>query len=230
NAIIGFSEVMSHEMFGALGGPRYLEYSRLIHESGNHLLELINGILDMSKIEAGKFELSEEVFDLNAVAEAAVRFLKLPAERAGVALKTAIAQDTSFIFADKRAVKQILVNLLSNGVKFTPRGGEVCVRSRLDATGVEIAVVDTGVGIPEKDLIRLGQPFEQVDGEHTRKKEGTGLGLSLVKALAAMHGGEAAIQSALGVGTTVKVRLPYAAVDENGRRLAPDDKIRGAAA
>ena len=230
NAIIGFSEVMSHEMFGALGGPRYLEYSRLIHESGNHLLELINGILDMSKIEAGKFELSEEVFDLNAVAEAAVRFLKLPAERAGVALKTAIAQDTSFIFADKRAVKQILVNLLSNGVKFTPRGGEVCVRSRLDATGVEIAVVDTGVGIPEKDLIRLGQPFEQVDGEHTRKKEGTGLGLSLVKALAAMHGGEAAIQSALGVGTTVKVRLPYAAVDENGRRLAPDDKLRGAAA
>ena len=234
NAIIGFSEVMSHEMFGALGGPRYLEYSRLIHESGNHLLELINGILDMSKIEAGKFELSEEVFDLNAVAEAAVRFLKLPAERAGVALKTAIAQDTSFIFADKRAVKQILVNLLSNGVKFTPRGGEVCVRSRLDATGVEIAVVDTGVGIPEKDLIRLGQPFEQVDGEHTRKKEGTGLGLSLVKALSAMHGGEATIESALGEGTTVRVRLPFAAVGENGERVAPDQAkiipFRGAAA
>jgi cell cycle sensor histidine kinase DivJ len=231
NAIIGFSEVMTHEMFGPLGGPRYLEYSRLVHESGNHLLELINGILDMSKIEAGKFELSEEVFDLNAVAEAAVRFLKLPAERAGVALKTAIAQDTAFIFADKRAIKQVLVNLLSNGVKFTPRGGEVAVRTSLDAAGVEIAVVDTGVGIPEKDLIRLGQPFEQVEGEHTRKKEGTGLGLSLVKALAAMHGGDAVIESTLGVGTTVRVRLPYAAVGEDGQRKTPRDTIpiRGAA-
>jgi len=237
NAIIGFSEVMTHEMFGAIGVPRYLEYSRLIHESGNHLLELINSVLDMSKIEAGKFELSEEVFDLNAVAEAAVRFLKLPAERAGVALRTAIAAEAGFIFADKRATKQILVNLLSNGVKFTPRGGEVCVNARLDAGAVEITVVDSGVGIPEKDLIRLGQPFEQVEGEHTRKQEGTGLGLSLVKALAAMHGGEAVIESTLGVGTTVRVRLPYAAVGENGQRLAPEQpddgkvvRLRGAAA
>jgi cell cycle sensor histidine kinase DivJ len=234
NAIIGFSEVMTHEMFGPLGGPRYLEYSRLVFESGNHLLELINGVLDMSKIEAGKFDLSEEVFDLGAVAEAAVRFLKLPAERAGVALKTTISRETGFIFADKRAVKQILVNLLSNGVKFTPRGGEVCIRSVLDARGVEITVQDSGVGIPEKDLIRLGQPFEQVEGEHTRKKEGTGLGLSLVKALAAMHGGEAVIESTLGVGTTVRVRLPYAAVGENGERVVPEDAniiaFRGAAA
>jgi cell cycle sensor histidine kinase DivJ len=234
NAIIGFSEVMTHEMFGPLGVPRYLEYSRLIHESGNHLLELINGVLDMSKIEAGKFDLSEEVFDLNAVAEAAVRFLKLPAERAGVALKTAIPRETAFIFADKRAVKQILVNLLSNGVKFTPRGGDVSVRASLDSRGVEIVVQDSGVGIPEKDLIRLGQPFEQVEGEHTRKKEGTGLGLSLVKALAAMHGGEASIESTLGVGTTVRVRLPFAAVGENGERVTPEEgkvvALRGAAA
>jgi cell cycle sensor histidine kinase DivJ len=224
NAIIGFSEVMSHEMFGALGGPRYLEYSRLIHESGNHLLELINGVLDMSKIEAGKFELSEEVFDLGAVAEAAVRFVKLPAERTGVALKTAVSREAAFIFADKRAIKQILVNLLSNGVKFTPRGGEICIRASLDARGIEIAVADSGVGIPEKDLVRLGQPFEQVEGQHTRKKEGTGLGLSLVKALAAMHGGEATIESTLGVGTTVRVRLPYAAVGENGERVAPENR------
>ncbi|GAA0548466.1 ATP-binding protein [Rhizomicrobium palustre] len=235
NAIIGFSEVMTHEMFGSLGNARYLEYSRLVHESGNHLLELINGILDMSKIEAGKFELSEEVFDLSAVAEAAVRFVKLPAERAGVVLKTAVAQNAQFVFADKRATKQILVNLLSNGVKFTPKGGEVCIRANLDTKGIEITVVDTGVGIPEKDLVRLGQPFEQVEGEHVRKKEGTGLGLSLVKALAAMHGGEAVIESTLGVGTTVRVRLPYAAVGENGERMATDDAnkvipFRGAAA
>ncbi len=222
NAIIGFSEVMMHEMFGALGSARYLEYSRLVHESGNHLLDLINGVLDMSKIEAGKFDLSEEVFDLNAVAEASVRFVKLPAERAGVVLKTHVAQTAQYIFADKRAIKQILVNLLSNGVKFTPKGGEVAIRAGLDSRGIEIAVSDTGVGIPEKDLVRLGQPFEQVEGEHVKKKEGTGLGLSLVKALAGMHGGEATIESTFGVGTTVRVRLPFAAVGENGERLAPE--------
>jgi cell cycle sensor histidine kinase DivJ len=234
NAIIGFSEVMMQEMFGRLGSPKYLEYSGLVHESGNHLLELINGILDMSKIEAGKFELSEEVFDLSAVAEASVRFLKLAAERSGVALKTAVSPSAGFIFADKRATKQILVNLLSNGVKFTPKGGEVTVFAGLDAKGIEISVTDTGVGIPEKDLVRLGQPFEQVEGEHVRKKEGTGLGLSLVKALAAMHGGEATIESTLGIGTTVRVRLPYAAVGENGERVQPEDRkivpFRGAAA
>ncbi len=232
NAIIGFSEVMTHEMFGALGGPRYLEYSRLIHESGNHLLELINSILDMSKIEAGKFELSEEVFDLAAVAEASVRFVKLPAERAGVVLKTTIVPGARTIFADKRAVKQILVNLLSNGVKFTTRGGEVSIRAGLDTRGIEIAVSDSGVGISPKDLVRLGKPFEQVEGG--RVKEGTGLGLSLVKALTAMHGGEATIESVLGEGTTVRVRLPYAAVGENGERVAPEEAriipFRGAAA
>jgi two-component system, cell cycle sensor histidine kinase DivJ len=222
NAIIGFSEVMMQEMFGRLGSPKYVEYSGLVHESGNHLLELINGILDMSKIEAGKFELSEEVFDFSAVAEASVRFVKLAAERSGVALKTSVSPRAATIFADKRAVKQILVNLLSNGVKFTPKGGDVTVYAGLDAKGIEIAVVDTGVGIPEKDLLRLGQPFEQVEGEHVKKKEGTGLGLSLVKALAAMHGGEATIESTLGVGTTVRVRLPYAAVGEDGERMAPE--------
>jgi len=234
NAIIGFSEVMSHEMFGPLGGPRYLEYSRLVHESGSHLLELINGILDMSKIEAGKFELSEEVFDLAEVAEAAVRFVRLPAERIGVTLKTAIAPNARRIFADKRAIKQVLVNLLSNGVKFTPRGGEVRIIAGLDAGGIEIAVCDSGVGISKKDLERLGKPFEQVEGEHVRAKEGTGLGLALVKALAAMHGGEAVLESTLGEGTVVRVRLPNAAVDEKGIRVAPEEAkilpFRGAAA
>jgi two-component system, cell cycle sensor histidine kinase DivJ len=221
NAIIGFSEVMTHEMFGPVGSPRYLEYSRLIHESGAHLLELINGILDMSKIEAGKFELSEEIFDLEETAQACARFVRQPAERAGVALRIAIAPGARTIFADKRAIKQILVNLLSNGVKFTPRGGEVRIQAALDTRGVEIAISDSGVGITARDLERLGRPFEQVEGEHVRSKEGTGLGLALVKALASMHGGEAAIESSVGVGTTVRVRLPYAAVDEKGARLAP---------
>lgn len=218
NAIIGFSELTMREMFGPVA-PRYQEYARLIHESGTHLLDLINSVLDMSKIEAGKLELSEEVFDLEEVAQSALRVLKIPAERAGVNLKLAIAAQTRLIFADRRAIKQILVNLLSNAVKFSPPGGEVrvsaCIRE-----GVEIEVRDTGTGISKADLQRLGRPFEQVENAEVRAKEGTGLGLALVKSLAQMHGGEAVLASALGQGTTVTVRLPYAAVDAKGERMA----------
>lgn len=224
NAIIGFSEMMTREMFGAIG-PRYQEYSRLIHESGSHLLDLINSVLDMSKIEAGKFKLHEEMFDLQDAAESAVRFLKIPAERASVVLKLAVAPETKHVFADQRAVKQILVNLLSNGVKYTPPGGEVRVTARLLADrGVEISVADTGTGISKADLERLGRPFEQVENAQTRAKEGTGLGLALVKSLAHLHGGEAVIQSALGEGTMVTIRLPHAAVDAKGKRIS-DAKI-----
>jgi cell cycle sensor histidine kinase DivJ len=220
NAIIGFSEVTMREMFGAVG-PRYQEYARLIHESGTHLLDLINSVLDMSKIEAGKFELSEELFDLEETAESAVRVLRIPAERAAVVLKLAIAPNARLVFADRRAVKQILVNLLSNGVKYTPPGGEVSISARVAADrGVEITVRDTGTGIAPADLERLGQPFEQVESAEVRAKEGTGLGLALVKSLAGLHGGEAVITSSLGHGTQVTVRLPYAAVDAKGERLS----------
>jgi cell cycle sensor histidine kinase DivJ len=217
NAIIGFSEVTMREMFGPVT-PRYQEYARLIHESGQHLLDLINSVLDMSKIEAGKFELSEELFQLEDVAQSAVRFLKIPAERAGVALRLDIAPQARLVFADRRAIKQILVNLLSNGVKYTPPGGEVRVSARV-AHGIEIEVRDTGTGISKPDLERLGKPFEQVENAAVRAKEGTGLGLALVKSLAQMHGGEAVLQSALGEGTVVTVRLPYAAVNAKGERL-----------
>jgi cell cycle sensor histidine kinase DivJ len=216
NAIIGFSEVMAHEMFGPLGAPRYHEYAGLIHESGGHLLELINGILDMSKIEAGKFELSEEMFDLEEVATQALRFVKMQADRKGIALKMGVSPSAKTIFADRRAIKQMLVNLITNGVKFTPRGGEVSVRCVRADGGIAIAVSDTGVGIAQKDIERLGRPFEQVDGAHVRTQEGTGLGLALVKALAQMHGGEAVIESTVGVGTTVRLSLPHAAVSEQG--------------
>ncbi|HEU4550236.1 MAG TPA: ATP-binding protein, partial [Rhizomicrobium sp.] len=218
NAIIGFSEVMTREMFGAVG-PRYQEYSRLIHESGTHLLDLINSVLDMSKIEAGKFELTEELFDLEETAASAVRFLKIPAERAGVVLTLDVASGARQVYADRRAVKQILVNLLSNGVKYTQPGGKVHVGAEASPQGVVLSVSDTGTGISAEDLKRLGQPFEQVEGAETRAKEGTGLGLALVKALAAMHGGEAELSSTLGEGTTVRVRLPYAVVDSGGERL-----------
>ena len=222
NAIIGFSEMMTREMFGPIG-PRYQEYSRLIHESGAHLLDLINSVLDMSKIEAGKFELNEELFDLEETAQSAVRFLKIPAERAGVALKLSIAPNARLMFADRRAVKQILVNLLSNGVKYTPPGGTVQVTARISVEvgrGMEIVVSDSGTGISKSDLERLGRPFEQVENAETRGKEGTGLGLALVKAMAKMHGGEAVLESALGEGTTVTVRLPHAGVDSKGERIA----------
>ena len=234
NAIIGFSEVMTHEMFGPVGSARYLEYAGLIHESGGHLLELINGILDMSKIEAGKFQLSEEKFDLEDIASQSVRFVKIQADRKGVDMKMDVGANCHHVFADKRAVKQILVNLLTNGVKFTPRGGQVHLSATRDDTGVEITVADTGVGISPADLKRLGQPFEQAEGAHVRTQEGTGLGLALVKALSAMHGGEAVIESRLGEGTAVRVRLPYAAVTEAGERVAPvcplpQSFLRGAA-
>jgi cell cycle sensor histidine kinase DivJ len=133
-----------------------------------------------------------------------------------VALKMNVTPPAKNIFADRRAVKQMLVNLVTNGVKFTPRGGEVgVVCTRVDG-GIEIAVSDTGVGIAEKDLEKLGRPFEQVDGAHVRAQEGTGLGLALVKALSQMHGGEAKIESVLGSGTIVRLKLPHAAVSEQG--------------
>ena len=210
NAIIGFSEVMMHEMFGPLGHARYLEYSRLVHESGGHLLELINGVLDLSKIEAGKFELQEETFSLEETAEQALQFVKLQAERKSVVLRTRIVPGASIIFADRRAIKQILVNLLANAVKFTPTGGIVWLAAARSGSGIELAVADSGVGIPTSDLLRLGEAFAQ--GKSARVHEGTGLGLALVKALTALHGGEMRIESVQGEGTSVRVRLPHAGV------------------
>jgi signal transduction histidine kinase len=138
-----------------------------------------------------------------------------------VALRLTVGPGAGMMFADKRAIKQVLINLLSNGIKFTPRGGDVTVRAMLDGKGIEILVADSGVGISQKDLERLGKPFVQVEGEHVRSKEGTGLGLALVKALAVLHGGEATLESVLGEGTTVRIRLPFAAVGENGQTLRP---------
>lgn len=215
NAILGFSEVMTHQMFGPLG-TRYVDYAQLIHESGGHLLGLINSILDMSKIEAGRFKLQPERFDLSDVAVQALRFVRFLAERNGVTLQEVIDPPARHMVADKRAVTQILINLISNGVKFTPRGGMVRIAAALEGNDVEISVADTGVGIDPADLKRLGQPFEQVDSEYTRAKEGTGLGLALVRALANMHGGAMAIESLVGEGTTVRIRLPQPVVGRQG--------------
>ncbi|HEY4263816.1 MAG TPA: ATP-binding protein [Micropepsaceae bacterium] len=210
NAIIGFSEVMTQELFGPLGNARYADYTRLINESGTHLLELINSILDMSKIEAGRFTVVPQLFDLEDTIAQALRFVSLPAERSGIVLARTIAPEARHVRADKRAVLQILINLISNGVKYTQAGGRVSVAAELSAGRLMISVSDTGVGIGESDLARLGQPFEQVENEYTRSKEGTGLGLALVRALAHLHGGTMTISSALGQGTCVRIILPDA--------------------
>ena len=211
NAILGFSEVMTHQMFGPIS-PRYVDYAQLIHESGGHLLSLINSILDMSKIEAGRFKLHPEPFDVSEVTVQSLRFVRFLAERNGVTLEETIDPGVRHMVADKRAVTQILINLLSNGVKFTPRGGTVRIAATRAGDNIELSVSDTGVGIDAADLKRIGLPFEQVENEHTRAKEGTGLGLALVRALAQLHGGTMTIESQLGEGTTVRVNLPQAAL------------------
>jgi cell cycle sensor histidine kinase DivJ len=214
NAILGFSEVMTHQIFGPISA-RYVDYAKLIHESGSHLLGVINSILDMSKVEAGHFKLQLEKFDLGEVAIQALRFVRFAAERNGVTVEEAIEPQAREIVGDKRAVTQILINLVSNGVKFTPRGGNVRIGASIRGREVEISVADTGVGIDAADLKRLGQPFEQVDSEYTRTKEGTGLGLALVRALAHLHGGTMTIESMLGEGTTVRIRLPQTGIQKS---------------
>jgi len=209
NAIIGFSEVMQREMFGALGRPQYREYAKDIHDSGVHLLKIINDILDLSKIEAGKFELHKEKLQLPEVVRGCLRLVTDRASAGRLTLKTDVPTELPPLLADSRAVKQILINLLSNSVKFTPAGGEVRVSARRDGNGDFILkVADTGIGIAEKDIAKAMAAFGQVDGALNRKYAGTGLGLPLVRLLAELHNGSMQLESKVNVGTTVTVRLP----------------------
>lgn len=206
NAVIGFSEIMSKELFGPIGNDQYKQYSGDIFDSGNHLLELINDILDMAKIEAGKLTLSPRPLDPMVAIEQAVRLTKRKAEEKGLSV-VVDAENLPEIEADHRAIKQILLNLLSNAVKFTDQGA-IMVHARANAGGLTLRVVDTGCGIPPEHLPRLARPFEQVEQELTRNNSGTGLGLALTKSLAEMHGGKLSIQSEVGRGTIVTVVLP----------------------
>jgi cell cycle sensor histidine kinase DivJ len=206
NAIMGFSDIMRQRLFGPLS-DRYGDYAELVHESGAHLLELINDVLDMSKIEAARFELAREIFDAREAVSAALRLLRGQADRAGVALRGVLPADPLEADADRRALKQIAINLVSNALKFTPRGGGVTLTLQAAGEQLELVVADTGVGIGPEDLARLGRPFEQA-GDSAQKAGGSGLGLSLVRAFAQLHGGEMVVESALGEGTTVIVRLP----------------------
>jgi PAS domain S-box-containing protein len=204
NAIIGFTDLMRQAMFGPLGSPRYEEYATVIYDSGQLLLDLISDMLDMAKIEAGKLELNFERVDLSGTIQDSERLLQDRATSNGVEV---IMEDIASISltADRRAIKQVLLNLLSNAVKFTPAGGSVHIGAEAVGERVWISVRDTGIGIPESDLHRLGRPFEQARTNPMLAQAGTGLGLALVRALAQQHGGELHIASQEGIGTEVRV-------------------------
>jgi cell cycle sensor histidine kinase DivJ len=208
NAIIGFSEMLANEEMMQLDRARRHEYATLIGESGHHLLSVVNGILDMSKIESGNFEITPEPFAAAPVVASCCDLIALRARECGIDIVHSAAPDLPDIVADKRAVKQILINLLSNAVKFTPRGGKITVTIDLEVGHVTFLVKDTGVGIAEHDLQHVGDPFFQVRTAYDRPHDGTGLGLSIVKGLVALHGGELTIHSRVGAGTNVAVRLP----------------------
>ena len=207
NAINGFSDIMKKEMFGPLGDPRYKEYVNDILFSGQHLLSLINDILDMSKIEAGKMTLNTESLQMAEMIAQVVRIVRGRADDGRLKL-IYDEQHVPEIEADPRAVKQILLNLATNAIKFTPEGGVVTISVEAKSAGLIMRVSDTGIGISEEDIQRLAQPFEQIDSQHSRKHEGTGLGLALSKSLVELHGGNFKIQSTIGQGTTVIFTLP----------------------
>ncbi len=209
NAILGFSEIIASKALGA-AIDKYAEYGELIHNSGQHLLALINDILDLAKIEAGRLELREEDVDFHSLALDAVRMLAPKAGQTGLVLDAQIAPGLPLIHADERALRQILMNLLSNAIKFTPAGGRVTVFAQLAGDGLMFGVEDTGVGIAEEDLERVFESFGQGRHDITTFEKGTGLGLPIVKGLAEAHGGKVALASHKNEGTRVMVHLPGA--------------------
>ena len=217
NAVLGFSDIMRQRLFGPLP-QKYADYADSIHEAGGHLLDLINDVLDVSKIEAERYELSRESFDAREVVSAAVALVRVTATDKGVGLSSLVPDEPLVVEADRRALKQITLNLLSNAIKFTPGGGSVTLTLEVIGPYLELVVSDTGVGIAARDLKRLGRPFEQA-GAVEQKVQGTGLGLSLVRALAELHGGRMSLDSTLGEGTAVTVRMPVAVA---ARPVAPE--------
>jgi signal transduction histidine kinase len=207
NAVLGFSEAMKTEIFGSLS-ERYRGYAADIFNSGTHLLGLINEILDLSKLEAGRLELHDETINLAATLQACINLVEKQAEQSLVTLSVALDRDRLYLRADDRRFRQILINLLSNAVKFTPAGGRVRIRSYLKDEGLAIEIADTGIGIAAEDLAKVLMPFGQVDSKISRKHEGTGLGLPLAKHLIDLHGGTMSIKSTVNAGTTISFVLP----------------------
>ncbi|HKX11478.1 MAG TPA: ATP-binding protein [Stellaceae bacterium] len=209
NAVIGFSQIMMSETLGPIGSPQYRDYARDIHDSGVHLLEIINDILDLSKAEAGKLDLDEDWVDVGDAVSAACRLIGPRAERAQLSVVQRIPVNLPAIWADERKLKQILLNLVSNSVKFTPAGGRIEISATVDPpSGLSILVQDTGIGIPAGDLDRVLEPFVQVENSLTRSYQGSGLGLPLAAKMTELHGGKLSIASQLGRGTLVRLTFP----------------------
>jgi cell cycle sensor histidine kinase DivJ len=218
NAIIGFSDMLGNDLL-ELNAARKHEYAKLINDSGRHLLSVVNGILDMSKMDTGNLEITPEPFAPAQLIVNCCDLLALKANEAGVEIKTRVAPDLPEVVADRRAFNQILINLISNAIKFTPRGGQVTVSAQKEDSKFAVTVEDNGVGIGKDDLPRLGEAFFQARASYDRRHDGSGLGLSIVKGLVQLHGGELDIQSRLGEGTRVTVRLPIER--ETGRAVDP---------
>jgi signal transduction histidine kinase len=209
NAIIGFSEMMRSQILGEIGNERYHPYIVNIHDSGSHLLQIITDILDLSKAESGKLELNEDIFDLADVVRSVRQLTSGRIEAGGLTERIDLPPDLPPLRGDERKIKQVLLNLVSNAVKFTPAGGTIEISVRFDhETGLVLIVTDTGIGIPHEDLDRVFEPFEQVDSSLSRQHDGTGLGLPLVQAIIELHGGTVMLKSAVGVGTQVTLILP----------------------
>ncbi|HMN86351.1 MAG TPA: ATP-binding protein [Bauldia sp.] len=220
NAIIGFSEIMQSGMFGELGSPKYNEYCKDIHHSGAYLLGVINDILDMSRIEAGRMVLEDEELVLDDIVEESIRIVRNQAEAQSIDVLSDVGAGLR-MRGDRRALKQVMLNLLSNAVKFTPPGGHIMVRARAVSDAVIFTVADSGIGIPRDALQRLGRPFEQVGNQFTKSHRGSGLGLAITSSLASLHGGAMGIFSSEGEGTIVSVRLPV-------RAKATDEETKAA--
>lgn len=208
NAIIGFSDMLVHELYGSFPDSRQKEQVLLIRDAGTHLLAVVNSILDVSKIELGAYEINPEPFPLADAVTMCSAMMSVQAGAKDIKLEARVEPAVGEVNADRRAVQQMLINLVSNAIKFTPEGGRVSVESALDGDMVELVVRDTGIGIAEADIARVGQPFVQLSTDFARRYEGTGLGLALVKGLVRLHGGTMVVSSLLGSGTTVTIRLP----------------------
>jgi signal transduction histidine kinase len=208
NAIIGFSEIIKNQMFGPVQNERYANYAGNIHESGTHLLGLINEVLDMAKLESGQVELHEEEVNVGTLVEGCLRLIEPQAREARVKLSSAIEPGLPRIRVDNRRMRQALLNLISNAVKFTPEGGSAAVSAASKNGGIEIRVSDSGIGMSPEQIPKAMEAFGQIDSALSRKYEGTGLGLPIAKHLVELHGGTLTIESAVGVGTTVAIELP----------------------
>ena len=221
NAIIGFSEIMREEILGSLGNEKYREYVRNIHSSGRHLLELINDVLDLSKIEAGHLELHEEEVLLRDLIESCHTLVAERAQRSGIRIRTDVSTELMTLFADGRRLKQVLINLLSNAVKFTESGGTVTLSGQVQADGsLALAVIDSGVGMKPEQIATALEKFRQVDSGATRAHEGTGLGLPIARSLVELHGGTLKLESVYGKGTTVTVSLPASRLRRTAQHVA----------